>query len=216
MTKHALRLMFFSGFYNSIHDSVFDFETDMILEDYPGKTWYNFRWTYDWNGYARSFVNAVNSEIGLNLEFRNLWSPREYNFATDEIYCLLDADGVKKISSALNSETLKKLIKERFTSRDGFISFYSNDINEWKEEITLEWDEIELGTLLDAWLIDNDFELDNLDYAGYEYCSCNGQWVDYEETGESKQKTEEENEHKAAHEIELKKLENWTNAVKGW
>ena len=216
MSKHALRLMFFSGFYNSIHDSVFDSETESILEDYPGKKWDDFRWTYNWDGYARSYVNAINSEIGMKLEFRNLWSPREYNFATDEIYCFLKADDVKKISSALNSETLKRLIKERFTSRDGFSSFYSNDIEEWKEKLTLEWDEIELGTLLDAWLIDNDFDLSGLDYWGFEECSCNGSWVDYEETEESKQRTEEENEFKDSQEAELKKLENWTNAVKGW
>lgn len=45
-----------------------------------------------------------------------------------------------------------------------------------------KWDAVELGTLLDAWLIDNGFDLDgefNLDYQGYEYCSGNGYYVDY-------------------------------------
>lgn len=77
--KQEVRLMFFSGFYESIHDSVFDMETEYIMEDYPDK----------------------------------------------------------------------------------------------------EWDAVELGTLLDAWIIDNNGELDDIDYVGFEYCSGNGQYVDY-------------------------------------
>lgn len=180
--KQEVRLMFFSGFYESIHDSVFDSETEMILEDFPDKNWEDFRWSYDWQEYSKMYVRAINSQLDMNLEFRNLWSPREYNFATDEIYCYIGKKEVKKISSALNSETLEKLIRQRFTSRNGFISFYSNDIDEWKEKPVTEWDEIELGTLLDAWIIESgDFpELSDLDFAGYDYCQGNGQYVSYE------------------------------------
>ncbi len=38
MSKQALRLFFFGGFYESIHDSVFDSEEESILEDYGGKS----------------------------------------------------------------------------------------------------------------------------------------------------------------------------------
>lgn len=215
MSKHPVRLMFFSGFYESIHNSAFDFEEECVLDDHPGKKWGDFRWTYDWNQYARNYVSAISSETGLKFEFRNLWSPREYNFATDEIYCFLDKKDVKKISSALETETLKKLIKERFTSCDGFISFYSNDIDEWKEKDVMEWDEIELGTLLDAWLEENDL-YENLDYQGYDYCSGNGQYVDWEETEESKERTKEAEEFSELHQQELEKLEAWKKSVAGW
>lgn len=223
MSKQALRLFFFGGFYESIHDSVFDFEEEYILEDFPGKTWDDFRWKYNWESYAKSYVNAISSKIGINLEFRNLWSPREYNFATDEIYCYINPEDVEKLATVSKSDTLKNLIKRRFTSRDGFCSFYSNDIDEWNEKEVSEWDEIELGTLLDAWIIENDLDLENLDYIGYEYCSENGQYVDYEETEESKEKTKEAErlaeynaELATLHEEELEKLEKWNKNVADW
>jgi len=217
--------MFFSGFYESIHNTVFDSEEECILEDYPGKTWDDFHWKYAWDKYARNYVSAISSETGLKFEFRNLWSPKEYNFATDEIYCFMNEEDVKKISSVLETETLKKLIKQRFTSRDGFCSFYSNDIDEWKEKDVMEWDEIELGTLLDAWLKENEENdlYENLDYQGYEYCSENGQYVDYEETEESKERTKEAEklaeynaEREELHQQELEKLEAWKKSVAGW
>ena len=112
MKKQVLRLFCFSGFYESIHDSVFDSETESIMEDY-GKKYDDFHFTYDWEEYAKNYVRAISSEIGLDLEFKELWSPREYNFETDEIYCFITPKDVKKISSALNSDTLKNLIKRR-------------------------------------------------------------------------------------------------------
>lgn len=225
MSKHAVRLMFFSGFYESIHNSAMESEEEYILEDYPGKKWDDFSWKYDWEGYAKSYVSAISSEIGINLEFRNLWSPREYNFATDEIYCFIETSDVEKLSSVIDSEVLSKLIKSRFTSRDGFFSFYSNDIEEWKEKDVTEWDEIELGILLDAWLVVNELDDDDfgLDYIGYEYCSGNGQWVDCTETEESKERTKEAlklaeyNEELAElHAEEIEKLEKWKSNVAGW
>lgn len=223
MSKYPLRLFFFSGFYNSIHEDVFNQEEEMILEDYPGRSWDDFNWTIDYEGYCKRYVWAVNSETGLDLEFRNMWSPREYNFATDEIYCFLNEEDLQKISSVLNSDTLEKLIKERFTSRDGFISFYSNDLEVWKEKEVEDWDELELGTLLDAWLIENQLNDDDaLDYHCYDYCQGNGQYVDYEKRWDeeeeiyekvlAKKQKEEEDELR---EKEMKLLEKWKKSVLG-
>lgn len=185
--KQEVRLMFFSGFYESIHDSVFDFEEEGILENYPDKKWEDFRFSYNWTEYSKIYVRAISSEIGIDLEFQELISPREYNFTTDKIICYIKPKDVKKLATALNSPTLEKLVKERFTRRDGFIPFYSSYVDEWKEKKITEWDAVELGTLLDAWILINfpenngeDSPLDYLDYCGYEYCQGNGQYVDYE------------------------------------
>lgn len=223
MNKYPLRLFFFSGFYNTIHDDVFNQEEEMILEDYPGRSWNDFNWTIDYEGYCKRYVWAVNSETGLDLEFRNVWSPREYNFATDEIYCYIDEEDLKNISSSLNSETLKNIIKQRFTSRDGFSSFYSNSLDVWKEKEVEAWDEIELGTLLDAWLIENQLNDDDaLDYYCYDYCQGNGQYVDYEKRWDeeeeiyekvlAKKQKEEEDELR---EKEVNLLEKWKKSVLG-
>lgn len=223
MSKQALRLFFFSGFYESLHTWAMDSEEECILENYDGKVWDDFRWTYDFEGYCKNYVRAISSEIGIDFEFKSMWSPREYNFATDEIECYIKSEDVDKLATVRNSDTLKNIIKQRFTSRDGFCSFYSNDIDEWNEKEISEWDEIELGTLLDAWIVENDLDIENLDMVGYEYCSGNGQYVDYVETEASKERTKEvqrlaeENAERAElHEQELEKLEQWKKSVSSW
>lgn len=55
-----------------------------------------------------------------------------------------------------------KAIKKRFTSYDGFISFYSNRIEDWLDKPLTEWDHNELGTLLYAlWDSDDDYAVYN-------------------------------------------------------
>ena len=153
--KYEVRINFFSGFYESIYDSVFDREVGYIMEDYE-EGYDDFRFTYDYKLYVKNYISAISSELGIDLVVNELISPREYNFSTDVITCWMQPKDLKKISSALDSPTLKEIIKRRFTSRDGFISFYSNDINEWKEKPVTDWDCVEIGTLLDAWIVDTE------------------------------------------------------------
>lgn len=72
----------------------------------------------------------------VEFKFNRLDSPREYNFTNDEI--IVDATFPKPIQIwrkiVEHKAAIEKYIKERFTSRDGFISFVSNDINEWRED----------------------------------------------------------------------------------
>lgn len=222
MTKKVeVNLAFFSGFYESIHTWNFDREEEYAMENYPESDWDDFDWKNDEIGYCKSYVRAVAKEIGFEMEFVEMTSPREYNFTTDKIYVSMKVKDIKEIAKvALDSEEMKKLVKARFTSRDGFASFYSNDIKEWKEKKVEDWDYNELGTLLDAYIEIK--EIDDLDETGYEYCSENGQWVDYkvkdsyeeklEELKQEKKKKEEWNE---LHEEELEKLEKWKKSVLG-
>lgn len=214
MKKYEVLLNCFSGFYESIHDELFDSEEDSIIESYLGKKYDDFRFTYKYVEYCRSYVSAISSEIDIKLEFMELTSPREYNFSTDQISCWINSKELKKISSVLDSDTLKNLIKRRFTSRDGFMSWYSNDIKEWKKKKVVNWNCVELGTLLDAWLIENESEdyYNNLDYVGYEYCSENGQYVNYKKLWDE----EAEKEENELHEKELKKWELWKKSVADW
>ena len=214
MKKYEVLLNCFSGFYESIHSGAFDSEEESIIEDYPGKNYDDFRFKLNEVEYCKSYVAAISKELGLKMEFMELTSPREYNFTTDKISVWITNKELKVISSILNSETLKNLIKRRFTSRDGFMSWYSNDIEEWKEKKVQDWNCVELGTLLDAWLIEN--ELDNedntLDWVGYEYCQGNGQYVDYEILWD----VEAEMQAEALKTLELSKLEAWKTTVNSW
>ena len=49
-------------------------------------------------------------------------------------------------------DNLELYIKERFASYNGFISFYSNDINEWLVKPFPEWDLNELSSLFCAYV----------------------------------------------------------------
>lgn len=213
MKKYEVLLNMFSGFYESIHSGVFDSEEEYIMEEYH-KEYDDFRFKYDEVGYCKKYVSAISSEIGLKLEFMELTSPREYNFTTDKISVWITSKELKIISSLLNSDTLKNLIKKRFTSRDGFMSWYSNDIEEWKEKKIQDWDCVELGTLLDAWIIENE-SIDywqNLDYCGFEYCQGNGSYVDYEKLWD----IEAEMQLKQQKTKELSMLETWKKNVADW
>ena len=214
MKKYEVLLNFFSGFYESIHSGVFDNEEEWIIEDNPGHDYDDFRFKYDEVGYCKNYVRTISSELDIEMEFMELTSPREYNFSTDQISVYIDTKTLKKISSALNSESLKDIIKRRFTSRDGFMSWYSNDIEEWKEKKIQDWNCVELGTLLDAWIIENEsFDYwDNLDYCGFEYCSGNGQYVDFERLWDIEAEMQLEQQKT----LELSKLETWKKNVKAW
>ncbi len=53
-------------------------------------------------------------------------------------------------SKAEEHATLAQVIKERFTSRDGFLSGYRNELDSWLAKPLRDWDHNELGTLLIA------------------------------------------------------------------
>lgn len=164
----------FEGFYNSSYDAMFDhwleLESYNLAEDgatesqiqewndkaFNGITWGDLRKTV-----AESYVEYFNDHVlnegdthyDLGLKFISLYSPREYNFATDEIDCLIPAKSVVHMFSVTNREKLKAVMIERHTSRSGFISSYSNDLADWPEDPTA-WDEIQLETLLRAYVMD--------------------------------------------------------------
>lgn len=119
--------------------------------------------------YAAQF-DAVASEVlgfPLKLEFEEMTSPREYNFETDRLFCTAPIKTLAKlwaISRADDHKTLSAVIKRRFTSRDGFISHYSNYLPDWPKALH-DWDHNETGTLLIACLELAGFKDHDLDEA---------------------------------------------------
>lgn len=116
--------------------------------------------------YVPSFDALVSEAIDLplGLEFEKMDSPKEYNFSTDRIYAHIALETVQALFNRLKPGTLAEVIRERFTSRSGFISHYSNDAAEWTEKPLDEWDHNELGTLLIAAMRDADMG-DDWDYS---------------------------------------------------
>jgi len=155
----------FSGFYNSFHDACLDDTLGSMFSDretgcHPNKDLLDaaydaVRWGHVHHQYAETYCKAFAHEFGISLSFDSLVSPREYNFETDRIFATIDEDEVRRLFGEVDPDDLTAIAKERFTSCDGFISFYDPDWHTWGD--VLEWDCNQVGTLLQA-LVGDEFD----------------------------------------------------------
>jgi len=110
---------------------------------------------------AREYVGAFDWKAGealdlaLGLAFEEMTSPREYNFQTDRIFATVPLKTVRAlfaVSKADGHKSLSAVLEDRHTSRSGFHSWYSNDLDTWLSKPVGDWDHNELGSLLLACL----------------------------------------------------------------
>lgn len=147
----------FSGFYNTLHDSLLDDELRGLFTDDQGDiNWKLYNEAFDliqWQKvfvlYAQDYTERFANEFKIRLSFESLNSPKEYNFATDRIFCNIDLEEVVRIYAATDKASLSDLIREKFSSRDGFSSFYSNNIEDWDKIET--WNHNQVGTLIECY-----------------------------------------------------------------
>lgn len=183
----------FSGFYESSHsdeidreiENYFDKEGDGNQDHTPQDFYWSFKHYHDIQIkyaalYVRMFEAFFNDETGLDIKltFEEMTSPREYNFTTDRIFTEISFKDVKKLRKYVSDSVLEKHIKKRFTSRDGFSSFYPNDFNTWQEKPLSKWDHNEIGTLIEAALDQCGYKRENLAFDVMEYAMCNGRIYD--------------------------------------
>ena len=122
--------------------------------------------------YTNFYIDALNERLeGFTLKatYKCFESPREYNFETDRIFIEIEEnhaiDFIKYIIKNYKKE-LEKKIKDRFTSRDGFISFYKNSLDLWIDDYS-EWDCNMIGTCFELF----DLEEEDINYSLREYLS---------------------------------------------
>lgn len=132
----------FTGFYETTHG-----ETEL-----------------DYVEYAELYTDRLSEIIDIKLTFIKLISPKYYNFETDVIIADIEVDDLIELYA---KNDIKQYIIDNFTSYDGFISFYSNDVHQWG--MLRDWDCIQLGCLLDVY-IDIEFseDLEDLNIYGIE------------------------------------------------
>lgn len=126
---------------------------------------------HGWNATTGKPERQTYNRPSVRAKFEAMTSPREYNFQTDRIFMDFPASFVRKmfaISKAEKHETLSKVIEGRFTSRSGFSSFYSNDLEDWICKPVSDWDHNELGTLLIAACLIKGFDFDESRWPLYE------------------------------------------------
>lgn len=177
----------FPGFYNSFYDgeldSVEEREAEHFAEsdgeDNPGELRLDGREfaqiLFDCADYgtayrqlAEKYVDAFGNRFTevaggtlRGLTFESMSSPKEYNFTTERIFAYIDRGMVQEMFDDVDHGDLASVVRERFTSRSGFISFYSNDVDDWLEQPLDEWDHNQLETLLLAYMkphVDEDWE----------------------------------------------------------
>lgn len=82
--------------------------------------------------YAKDFFELLKDESGVRLQFEEgdvvLESPRFYNFTTDRIFVKVGKAGLLELYKKLDKVKFAEKVKEKFTSYDGFASYYDNSI----------------------------------------------------------------------------------------
>lgn len=166
----------FSGFYCSLHDDAVDHTIDMIFEDNENLKQHlsdNCDYREVYTKYAAEYTRAFSEEFKIDLSFKSLQSPREYNFTTDRIFADISIAEIKRLYTAVDKTILQKCAAERFTTRPGFISFYDPDIKTWRAVDT--WDCNQVGTLIIAVVAAENPDYDQWsEMALMESAQCNG------------------------------------------
>lgn len=145
--------------------------------------------------YVSSFDDWMNDNFETSpnsFEFESMDSPREYNFSTDRVYATVPLAVMQKLWQGINRDKLAETIEARHKSRDGFISFYSHDLDSWFDRIESDGleslDHNELGTLLCAAIADtiereSEFNwtlCERIAETDYQYVDNNCDWKKYE------------------------------------
>ena len=179
----------FDGFYESfISDDIehqigqqIEWDSDIydLNEDEQQILWDNYldiNRSYFYNqiaeDYTNFYIDALNERLkGFTLKatYKFFTSPREYNFSTDRIFIEIEEnhaiDFIKYIIKNYKKE-LEEKIKDRFTSRSGFISSYKNSLDLWIDDYS-EWDFNMIGTCFELF----DLEEEDINYSLREYLS---------------------------------------------
>jgi len=197
-------LPLFAGFYNTISGGEtemqeYDFEylqelvdeklnenTDKITID-SDNTWEYF----DQEGeahrdYAEKFTDEFFrefkeklAEIGvMNVEFEELISPKQYNYSNDSIDAkfTLDVEKFKNwYGQERQTEEFEQMLKDDYTSCDGFISSYSNkNDSSWNPD-EVATDSHKLGKIIEYYLRNENGHLD-IEFYAMEYFDYDEFW----------------------------------------
>jgi hypothetical protein len=143
----------FDGFYESFLSYDIDQALESLgLEDWPEgiKVKIAKRWVEEFNDY-------VEEETGIQCKavFEDLVTPREYNFACDQLFVKLPLDSLHKLFDFAGVEAIAKHFVSVFTSRSGFSSFYDPDLPDYD---LVDWDQPLLGEVVRAAMLKVDPE----------------------------------------------------------
>lgn len=91
--------------------------------------------------YYKNNIFDFSSDCKINsfgtVTYKDMTSPKEYNFSTDKIYCHFDLTEkeIKDIENycfVINRKLFNNFLKENYSSYSGFISFIDNNVNDFE------------------------------------------------------------------------------------
>jgi hypothetical protein len=156
----------FAGFYETMHDS----EIDRAIEDgfnydhesgdekeLPDNFWDVELDVVDFGAIRKEYCERYTEEFGkeyeLDLEYVTMTSPREYNFQTDRIFANVSAEqfNIKVRVFAENHPDWAEYIRDKYTSRDGFWSFFEPDCKDeqWTRDVL---EPVQYCSMLEFWI----------------------------------------------------------------
>lgn len=171
-------LPWFPGFYNSILDDLMDRTIEMEMES-TGETYDEIMDRYSahlaMHAIAKAWVKGFAKETGIPMELEEVQSPREYNFTTDRLFVRVPIDTIEQIASQMDDKILRETIRKNHSSYSGFISFYPNDLDhpKWQKPVR-EWDPNQLETLLEAKLLQDDYDQEYVEDSCYNTVAYEG------------------------------------------
>lgn len=163
--KINIELPFFPGFYESDlmnSDTAYwaiKEELEWYQEEYHCKALIEDDLDFNYEDYKKdmqdSWVEGFRErmpEFVLSVECVEMVSPHYYNFSTDRLFADVelrdDWDDVMRNFMRENAEWLRKQIRDDWTSYDGFMSFMSNDLDEWDKYLFEDVDERYISVMI--------------------------------------------------------------------
>lgn len=111
---------------------------------------------------AEAYIGALAGELGIDIKFESIDSPKYYNYTTDRLFVDVPEADLMRLYNETNKEILAETIKERHTSRPGFDSYYENDINDPSWQDPAMFDHNQWQTVIEAKAKQDGVDLDEL------------------------------------------------------
>lgn len=158
----------FPGFYESVFNNsdlineIAEYKADDSGTQYDIVNWNDYQNSIAENCATWLFDNLPNHDIIKTMNYKELTSPRFYNFTTDKltIDCDINLDALKNYCLKANRDEFSNYLYENWSNKPGFISFVENDILEFEKDPNI--------TIMIEFYLLNEIDLEHYEYFCYD------------------------------------------------